>query len=157
VDETGHVVDGLLRAHRDLERARAFFEQATRRRGTRLQTGVTDTHPAYRRAVRRHARRATHIRTGLHRARGETTTPIERSHAPVKDRLRARRGLRSIASGQRVIEAVEAVQALRRGDLLQHPRHGPEGKSPGEQARYEAEALIRCAGDLRLARWQHAA
>ena len=31
VDETGQVVDVLLREHRDLASARAFFEQATRR------------------------------------------------------------------------------------------------------------------------------
>ena len=32
VDETGQVVDVLLREHQDLARARAFFEQAPRRR-----------------------------------------------------------------------------------------------------------------------------
>ena len=157
VDDTGQVVDVLLREQRDLASARAFFEQATRRRGVRPETVVTDKHPAYGRAVRSHARRATHIRTGIHRARGETTKPIERSHAPVKDRLRAMRGVRSIATGQRVLEAVEAVQALRRGDLLRRPRLGPGGCTPGEQARYEAEALIHFARELRLPRWQHAA
>jgi len=80
--QTGQVVDVLLRERRTLDSARAFFAQAPQRRGNRLHTVVTDTHPAYDRAVRRHARRATHSRTGLHRARGETTTPIERAHAP---------------------------------------------------------------------------
>src|SRR5919197_2120514 len=46
-------------------------------------------------------RRARPLGGRLHRARGETTKPIERSHAPVKDRLGAMRGLRSIATGQR--------------------------------------------------------
>jgi transposase-like protein len=160
VDETGQVVDVLLRAHRDLDSARTFFEQAKRRRGTRPQTVVTDKHPAYKRAIRRHTRRATHIQTGLHRAHGETTKPIERSHAPVKDRLRAMRGLRSIPTGQRVLETIEAVQALRRGDLRRisgAPRLQDQGWTPGEQARYEAEALIRFAGDLIAPRPRRAA
>src|SRR5688500_13957116 len=116
VDETGQVVDILLREHRDLASARAFLAQATQRRNARPHTVVTDKHPAYGRAVRRYARRATHIRTGLHRARGETIKPVERSHAPIKDRLRAMRGLQSVATGQRVLDAVEAMQAIRRGD-----------------------------------------
>lgn len=61
------------------------------------------------------------------------------------------RGLRSIPTGQRVLEALEAVQALRRGDLRRTPRPPgarDQGWTPGEQARYEAEALLRFAGDL---------
>jgi transposase-like protein len=77
---------------------------------------VTDKHQAYVRAVRRHARRAMHTRTGLHRARGETTKAIERLHVPIKDRLRPMRGLQSIASGRRLLEGIEASQAIRRGE-----------------------------------------
>jgi hypothetical protein len=63
---------------------------------------------------------------------------------------RARRGLRAIPPGQRGLEAVEAVQALRRGDrrLSGAPRPRDRGWTPGEQARDEAEALLRFAGDL---------
>ena len=28
-----------------------------------------------------------HVRTGLHRRRGYTTQPVERSHVPIRDRL----------------------------------------------------------------------
>ena len=106
VDETGQVVDVLLREHRDLDSARAFLRQARRRRAARPETVITDKHAAYGRAVRRHVPRAAHIRTGLHRTRGETTKPVKRSHAPIKDRLRSMRGLRSLATGQRVLETV---------------------------------------------------
>jgi transposase-like protein len=143
------VVDVLRREHRDLDSARAFFPQATGRRGSRPKTVVTDKHPAYGRAVRRHARRATHVRTGLHRARGETTKPVERSHATIEDRLRALRGLRSIASGQRVLEAIEGVQALRRGDLCRVPGGGAPALRPSARARYEAQILIAMAAELR--------
>jgi hypothetical protein len=83
-------------------------------------------------AARRHTRRAAHVRTGLHRVRGEITEPAERSHAPIKDRLRAMRGPRSVATGQRVLEAVGAAQAVHRGDLLGQPRAAParEGQRP---------------------------
>ncbi len=50
--------------------------------------------------MRRRVWRAHHNRTGLHRARGETTKAVERSHVPAKDRLRPMRGLQSIATGQ---------------------------------------------------------
>jgi len=114
VDEAGQVVDVLLREQRDLASARAFFDQAISRRGLRPKVVVTDKHAAYRRAVRRRAR---HIRTGLHRARGETTKAVERSHVPIKDRLRPMRGLQSVATGQRLLEGIEAVRAIHGGRL----------------------------------------
>ena len=152
VDETGQMVDILLREHRDLASARAFLEQATRRRKSRPHTVVTDKHPAYRRAVRRHARRATHIRTGLHRARGETTKPVERSHAPVKDRLRAMRGLQSFATGQCVLDAVEVMQAIRRGDWRSPVPSFPTAMRAFDRVRCEAMALLLLANDLTAGR-----
>lgn len=149
VDETGQVVDVLLREHRDLASARAFLQQARRRRAARPATVVTDKHAAYGRAVRRHVPLATHVCTGLHRTRGETTKPVERSHAPVKDRLRAMRGLRSVATGQRVLEAVEAAQAVRRGDLCLAPG-AVAALPPGERARAQAFTFLFAAQDLRL-------
>jgi IS6 family transposase len=121
VDESGQVVDVLLREHRDLASARAFFDQAIARRGARPKTVITDKHVSYRRAVRRRSWRAAHVRTGLHRARGDTTKAVERSHVPVKDRLRAMRGLQSIATGQRLLEGIELAHAVHRAHLLANP------------------------------------
>jgi hypothetical protein len=144
-------VDVLLREHRDLASARAFFAQAIRRRRVRPDHVVTDKHQAYVRAVCRHAPRAVHTRTGLHRARGETTKAIERSHVPIKDRLRPMRGLRSIATGQRLLEGIEAIQAIRRGDLLATPGISPMATSGAARARAEVAALHQLADELRLA------
>ncbi len=149
VDETGQVVDVLLRERRDLDSARAFLRQARRRRAARPETVVTDKHAAYGRAVRHHVPLATHVRTGLHRTRGETTKPVERSHAPIKDRLRPMRGLRSVATGQRVLEAVEAAQAVRRGDQCRSPG-AAAAMRPGERARAEALTFLFAAQDLRM-------
>ena len=55
------------------------------------------------------------MRTGLHRARGETTKPIERSHVFTRDRLRSSRGVKTLATGQHCFEGFEALHALRRG------------------------------------------
>ena len=98
---------------------------------------ITDKHAAYPRALRRRTWRATHLRTGLHRARGETTKAIERSHGPIKDRLRAMRGVQSVATGQRLLEGIEAVQAIHRGHL------GADGGAP--LARHKASARARRA------------
>ena len=150
VDQTGQVVDILLRERRDLDSARAFLRQARQRRAARPDTVITDKHAAYGRAVRRHVPRAAHVRTGLHRSRGETTRVIERSHAPVKDRLRVMRGLHSVATGQRVLEAVEAAPAVRRGDLRHTPLETvPPRVPPSDRARAVALTFRLTAQALR--------
>jgi IS6 family transposase len=150
VDEAGQAVDVLLREHRDLASARAFFDQAIARRGARPKTVVTGKHASYRRAVRRRTWQARHIRTGLHRARGETTKSVERSHVPIKDRLRPMRGLHSIASGQRLLEGIELAHAIRRGHVRAGMGQGTAGRypPPHERAREAAAMFIRLARAL---------
>jgi hypothetical protein len=58
-----------------------------------------------------------HIRSGLHRATGVTTNPIERSHIPTRDRLRSSRGLKTVETGQRFLEGFECLRALRGGHV----------------------------------------
>jgi transposase-like protein len=111
---------------------------------------VTDMHQASVRAVRRDARRALHTRTGLHRARGETTKAVERSHVPIKDRLRPMRGLQSVPTGQRLLETIEAVQAIRRSALLGSVGTLPVDRGGAAHARTEVATLHCLASDLRL-------
>jgi IS6 family transposase len=151
VDEDGQVVDVLLRARRDLASARAVFARARRRRRSTPDHAVPDKHQAYVRAGRRHARRAVHTRTGLHRARGEPTKAVERSHVPVTDRLRPLRGLQSIASGQRPLEGIEAVQAIRRGDRRATPGAPPGGTRGAARTRGDVAILHQLASGLRVA------
>ena len=70
----------LLCEHRDLAAAEVFFRRALATSALVPTTIVSDHHQAYVKAVKRSAPRARHIRTGLHRRRGETTKIIERSH-----------------------------------------------------------------------------
>ena len=110
IDEDGVVVDVLLREHRDTASAEAFFRQAIERTGVIPDEVVTDHHQPYVKAVATTCPGAQHIRTGLHRARGETTKAIERSHVPMRDRLRNSRGLKRTETGQRFLEGFEAVR-----------------------------------------------
>ena len=149
VDEAGQVVDVLLREKRDLESAKAFFEQAIKRRGVVPNEVVTNKHQAYLRAVRQHAPNAKHRRTGLHRKRALTTKPVERSHVAIKDRLRSMRGLGSVETGQRLLEGVELTQAVRRGDVRPPHQHPPS--SVHERSRFEAATFSWLASGLRTA------
>jgi hypothetical protein len=76
---------------------------------------VTDRHRPYLKAVATTCPKARHVRTGLHRAVGLTTQPVERSHVPTFDRLRNSRGLKGTVTGQRFLGGFEAVRQVRRG------------------------------------------
>ncbi len=115
VDELGQVVDVLFREHRDTASATAFFRQALARTGWHPTLVISDHHQPYMKVIQEVLPEAAHVRTGLHRAHGETTKPIERSHVFTRDRLRASRGLKTLATGQRFFEGFEALHALRRG------------------------------------------
>jgi putative transposase len=117
VDEHGQVIDVLLREHRDTASAEAFFEQALGRSGQTPCAIITDHHQPYVGAIQRSVPTAVHVRSGLHRANGVTTKPIERSHVPTRDRLRASRGLKTLRTGQRFLEGFECLRALRGGHI----------------------------------------
>jgi putative transposase len=132
IDEEGVVVDILLRGHRDTASAQAFFRQAIERAGVIPHEVITDRHQPYIKAVVTTCPGAVHIRTGLHRARGETTKGVERSHVPTRDRLRNSRGLKRTETGQRFLEGYEAVRHLRRGGA---PGAGHLVRGPAPHAR----------------------
>ena len=117
VDEHGQVVDVLLSDHRDTTSAEAFFAQALGRSGQAPSAIITDHHQPYIKAIQRVVPTAVHIRSGLHRATGVTTKPIERSHVPTRDRLRSSRGLKTLRTGQRFLEGFECLRALRGGHI----------------------------------------
>ncbi len=115
IDEDGVVVDVLLRDHRDTASAEAFFRQAIARTQVIPDEVITDYHQPYVKAIASTCPGAQHVRTGLHRARGQTTKSVERSHVPLRDRLRNSRGLKRTGTGQCFLEGFEAVRHLRRG------------------------------------------
>ncbi len=143
-DQHGQVVDILLRNKRDRASAEAFFRRALSRTGRTPHTIVSDHHQPYVQAVITTLPTACHVRTGLHRARGETTKPIERSHVASRDRLRCTRGLKTVATGQRFLECFEGLQSLRRGYVKLRglvPGYQPTKASPHETTRAVMVAL----------------
>jgi transposase-like protein len=154
IDEHGQVLDILFREHRDTASAEAFFRQTLRRTGVVPTSIVTDHHQPYIRAVQAVFPEATHVRAGLHRATGETTKPIERSHMATRDRLRASRGLKTLRTGQRFLEGFEALQALYRGHVPLDqivPASSLAGSTLHEQARAVATAVNALGAQLRRA------
>ncbi len=154
VDETGQVVDVLFREHRDTESASAFFRQALARTDWRPAQVISDHHQPYIKAVQELLPEAEHVRTGLHRARGETTKPIERSHVVTRDRLRASRGLKTLTMGQRFFEGFEALHALRRGHVRLAslvPGHDPAQTTVHERVRAVAQTVTVLGGRLNKA------
>jgi transposase-like protein len=152
IDEHGQVLDVLFRDHRDTASAEAFFRRTLRRTGAAPKTVISDHHQPYVQAVQNVLPEARHIRTGLHRARGETTKPIERSHVATRDRLRASRGLKTLETGQRFFDGFEALHALARGHVrLGHlvPGYAPAGAPPHEQARAVVAAVLALGTHLR--------
>ena len=105
---------------------------------------ISDHHQPYVKAVATVIPLARHVQTGLHRRRGYTTQPIERSHVPTRDRLRNTRGLRTVRTGQRFVESFEALYALRRGTVklrLLVARYRPTHASEHETARAVVTAI----------------
>jgi len=151
IDEYGQVVDVVLRTHRDLGSARAFFVLATYRRRTTPEEVIIDKHPAYVRAIREEVPGAVHVQSGLHRASGPDTKPIERSHVPTKDRLRPMRGLQSVRTGQRVIEGVELAQAVRRDHVTAPDTVFGDSAGPHARARATVTTFTWLADGLRVA------
>lgn len=144
IDEHGQVLDVLFRDHRDTESAKAFFRRTLGGAGTTPGTVVSDHHQPYIAAVQEILPEAQHVRTGLHRACGETTKPIERSHVPTRDRLRSSRGLKTLATGQRFFEGFEALHALYRGHIPLEPLvpdRPPAATTPQQHARAVVRAL----------------
>ena len=137
VDKHGQVIDVLLHDKRDRASAKAFFRQALTRTEVTPRAVITDYHQPYVKAVAVVIPFARHVRTGLHRRRGYTTQPVERSHVPTRDRLRSSRGLRTVRTGQRFLEGFEACHALRRGTVKLHllvPGYRPTQASVHETA-----------------------
>ena len=144
VDEQGQVIDVLLRDKRNRASAEAFFRQALARTDVTPQAIITAHHHPYVKAVATVIPLARHVRTGLHRRRGYTTQPVERSHVPTRDRLRGTRGLRTVGTGQRFLESFEALHALRRGTVKLRtlvPRYRPIQASVHETARAVVMAM----------------
>jgi transposase, IS6 family len=150
IDEHGAVVDVLLREHRDTASAETCLRQAIERTGVVPEVVVTDRHRPYVRAVAATCPGARHIRTGLHRAAGLTTQPVERSHVPTRDHLRNSRGLKRTVTGQRWLEGFEALRHLRPAGRPGAGQQVP-GRAPHARVREVVATVLALGAALRRA------
>jgi putative transposase len=154
IDEHDQVLDVLFRDHRDTASAEAFFRRTLATTGVTPTTVVSDHHQPSSKAVQEVFPKATHVRTGLHRARGETTTCVERSHIATRDRLRSSRGVKTLATGQHFFEGFAAMQALGRGHVQLEqlvPGYQSTEATPQDQARAVVTAITVLGARLRQA------
>src|SRR5439155_12124056 len=92
IDGHGQIVDAYVSPTRDLAAARRFFEWAIACSGTTPRRVITDKAATYPPAL------AAAVPGVLHRTGRYRTNAIERHHGILKERLRPKRGLQSVAS-----------------------------------------------------------
>ncbi len=143
----GRSLDVLLRDKRDRARAEAFFRQALARTEITPTAVITDHHQPYGKALATVIPFARHVCTGWHRRRGYTTQPVERSHVPIRDRLRGARGLRTVYTGQKFLESFEALHALRRG-MVKLPAWVPPRYRPTQATEHEKVRAVIAAMEV---------
>jgi transposase-like protein len=105
-----------------LYRGKAFFERTIGSTGCVPEHVVTDKAAFYPSAIRAHAPEAKHTATGFYN-RVISTNRCERNHGYLKSRLRAMRGLKSLASARRLLPALDALQLIER-DFVRVPPIG---------------------------------
>jgi hypothetical protein len=81
----------------------------------------------------------------LHRASGETTQPVERSHVPTREERKRSRGLKTLRTGQYFFEGFECLRALRGG------RVRPSNVLPALSASASPHEHVRTAAGAVLA------
>jgi transposase-like protein len=103
IDEQGNLIDSMLSPQRDLEAAKAFFEQATTIADPPKKV-VTDGLASYPRAVRE-----TLGEDVEHEVRGCQGNPIEQSHRRVKRRYYPTLGFGEFKTAQSFCQTVDEI------------------------------------------------
>ena len=128
VDDRGQTVDFYLSETRDRDAAKRFLQAALANPDNRPPHVLTmDGNRSYPAAIRE-LKNAGAIRPACrHRCRQYGNNRIESDHRHVKRRLRAMQGPRTKRTAWAVIQGIEAVQMIRKGQVLgigRNDRHG---------------------------------
>ena len=105
IDSDGQLVDSLLREHRDLAAAKAFFESARLVVGRKPQQVTTDGHTAYPRAIQE-----TLGKRVEHRIISCLGNPIEQDHRGIKQRYYPMLGFKALVTAAGFCRACEEVR-----------------------------------------------
>ena len=128
VDDRGQTVDFYLSETRDCDAAKRFLQAALANPDNPPPHVLTmDGNRSYPAAIRE-LKVSGEIRPACrHRCRQYENNRIESDHRHVKRRLRAMQGPRTKRTAWAVIQGIEAVQMIRKGQVLgigRHNRHG---------------------------------
>ena len=119
VDGHGDTVDFYLSETRDREAAKAFLQKALSNPDNRpprlLYMDGNRSYPAAIRDLQAEGRLSSRCRRRTERY---ANNRIESDHRQVKRRLRAMQGPRTLRTARRLIQGIEAVQMLRKGQIL---------------------------------------
>ena len=119
VDSNGQTVDFYLSETRDRESAKCFLKRALANPDNRAPcVFARDRLRSYPAAIRELQGEGHLRRSCRHRTRRYSNNRIESDHRHVKRRLRAMQGPRTKATAWVVIAGIEAVQMIRKGQVL---------------------------------------
>jgi transposase-like protein len=119
VDSCGETVDFYLSETRDAEAAKIFLKKALANPDNRPpRVFCRDGLRSYPAAIRELQAEGHLPRRCRHRTRRYSNNRVESDHRHVKRRLRAMQGPRNRATAWAVIQGIEAVQMIRKGQVL---------------------------------------
>jgi transposase-like protein len=130
VDSHGQTVDFYLSETRDREAAKHFLKKALANPDNRPpHVFARDGLRSYPAAIRELQKEGLMPQRCRHRTRPYANNRIESDHRFIKRRLRAMQGPRSAPTARRVIQAIEAVHMIRKGQALGITRHNLAGQA----------------------------
>ena len=130
VDSSGQTVDFYLSETRDREAAKCFLKRALANPDNRPpHVFARDKLRSYSAAIRELQSEGQLRRACRQRTRRYSNNRIESDHRHVKRRLRAMQGPRTMATACAVIAGIEAVQMIRKGQVLGITRSNLSGQA----------------------------
>ena len=130
VDSSGQTVDFYLSATRDREAAKLFLKRALANADNRApRVFARDGLRSYPAAIRELQNEGHVHRHCQQRTRRYCNNRIESDHRAVKRRLRAMQGPRTEETARSVIQGIEAVNMIRKGQVLGITRQNLYGQA----------------------------
>ena len=130
VDSQGQTVDFYLSETRDREAAKRFLKKALANPDNRPpRVFARDGLRSYPAAIRDLQTEGLMHRSCRHRTRPYANNRIESDHRCIKRRLRAMQGPRSAPAARTLIQSIEAVHMIRKGQVLGITRHNLAGQA----------------------------
>ena len=130
VDSQGQTVDFYLSETRDREAAKRFLKKALAHPDNRApHVFARDGLRSYPAAIRELQKESLIHGSCRHCKRPYANKRIESDHRFIKRRPRAMQGPRSAPTARRVIQAIEAVHMIRKGQVLGITRHNLAGQA----------------------------